>query len=46
MLVALFSGVLLWTAYGVARGDVAIVVANAVTAALVGTLLLVKKKHG
>lgn len=46
MLVALFSGVLLWTAYGVARGDVAIVVANVVTAALVGTLLLVKKKHG
>ncbi|BBL69000.1 SemiSWEET family sugar transporter [Methanoculleus chikugoensis] len=43
MLIVLLAGVLLWLAYGVVRGDPAIVAANAATAVLVGLTLLVKQ---
>lgn len=46
MLVVLLAGVLLWLAYGVVRGDIAIVAANGVTAVLVGLILSIKKKSG
>ena len=46
MLVVLLAGVLLWLAYGVVRGDPAIVAANAATADLVGLTLSLKKKNG
>jgi len=46
MLIIFLAGVLLWLAYGVVRGDVAIIAANAVTAALIGTLLSIKTKNG
>ncbi|KAF5082555.1 Sugar transporter SemiSWEET [anaerobic digester metagenome] len=46
MLIVLLAGVLLWLAYGVVRGDVAIVAANAATADLVGLTLSLKKKNG
>lgn len=46
MLLVLLAGVLLWLAYGVVRGDLAIIAANAVTAALVGLILSLKKKNG
>jgi len=39
MLVALCTGLALWLAYGVLRGDMLIVVANAVSLALGGVLL-------
>jgi len=43
MLVVLLAGVLLWLAYGVVRGDVAIVAANGATAVLVALTLLIKQ---
>jgi MtN3 and saliva related transmembrane protein len=39
MLAALTTGLLLWIAYGLLRGDWIIVAANAVGAALMGTVL-------
>ncbi len=45
-LIVLLAGVLLWLAYGVVRGDVAIVAANAATAILVALTLSLKKKNG
>jgi len=45
-LVVLLAGVLLWLAYGVVRGDIAIIAANGVTAVLVGLILSIKKKSG
>ncbi|WP_317295706.1 SemiSWEET family transporter [Methanoculleus nereidis] len=46
MLVVLLADVLLWLAYGVVRGDIAIVAANAATAGLVILTLSLKKKNG
>ena len=46
MLVVLLAGVLLWLAYGVVRADPAIIAANAVTAGLIGLLLVLKQKNG
>ncbi|WP_292516981.1 SemiSWEET family sugar transporter [Methanoculleus sp.] len=46
MLLVLLTGVLLWLAYGVVKGDLAIVAANAVTAGLIGLLLMLKQKNG
>ncbi|HOI12650.1 MAG TPA: SemiSWEET transporter [Methanoculleus sp.] len=46
MLLVLLAGVLLWLAYGVVKGDLAIVAANGATAALVGLILSFKKKNG
>ncbi|MFA7198729.1 MAG: SemiSWEET family transporter [Methanoculleus sp.] len=45
-LVVLLAGVLLWLAYGVVKGDIAIVAANAATAVLVGLTPSLKKKNG
>ncbi len=46
MLVVFLAGVLLWLAYGVVKGDVAIIAANAVTAVLIGLILSLKTKNG
>jgi MtN3 and saliva related transmembrane protein len=43
MLVVLLTGVLLWLAYGVVKGDLAIIAANGATAVLVGLILTIKK---
>ena len=45
-LIVFLAGLLLWLAYGVVRGDPAIVAANAVTAVFVGLILSIKTKHG
>jgi len=45
-LIVFLAGLLLWLAYGVVRGDVAIIAANAVTAVFVGLILSIKTKHG
>ncbi|WP_052959052.1 SemiSWEET family transporter [Methanoculleus sediminis] len=45
-LVVLLAGVLLWLAYGLVKGDGAIVAANAATALLVALTLSLKKKNG
>ena len=42
MLIALAIGLLLWIAYGMFRGDIVIIVANAVSVSLVGTLIAFK----
>ncbi len=42
MLIALAVGLLLWIAYGMFRADIVIVVANAVSVSLVGTLIAFK----
>jgi MtN3 and saliva related transmembrane protein len=42
MLLALLTGLLLWIAYGVVIGDVIIIAANSVGAALVGIVLACK----
>jgi MtN3 and saliva related transmembrane protein len=39
MLLALFAGLLLWCVYGLAKGDLVIIIANSVGAALVGVVL-------
>lgn len=44
---ALFTlGVFLWLVYGVALGDLPIVLANGVTFVLAGTVLSLKLRHG
>ncbi|HUX24183.1 MAG TPA: SemiSWEET transporter [Burkholderiales bacterium] len=40
------TGVSFWLAYGVALGAWPIIVANAVTLALTGTVLVMKLRHG
>ena len=42
MLVVFLAGVLLWLAYGVVKGDIAIIAANAATAVLIGLILSLK----
>ena len=42
MLVVLTTGLLLWIAYGIVRGDWVIICANAAGAALTGTVLVLK----
>jgi len=46
MLLLLLAGVLLWFVYGVARGDIAIIVANGATAVLVAFTLALKAQNG
>jgi len=46
MLVAFGTGVLLWLVYGVALGSSPIIVANAVTLALIVALLWMKARYG
>jgi MtN3 and saliva related transmembrane protein len=38
----LFLGLLMWTAYGIIRGDLPVIVGNVVAAALCGTILGIK----
>lgn len=45
-LTALVGGVALWLAYGLAKGDVPLVLANGVTFVLAGTVLALKLRHG
>jgi MtN3 and saliva related transmembrane protein len=46
MLIIFLAGVLLWLAYGVVKEDIAIIVANSVTAVLISLILSIKVKHG
>lgn len=46
MLTAMFLGLWLWLAYGVARGDVVLIVANAVGLVLTGSLLALWWRYG
>lgn len=45
-LALLIAGIFLWLAYGVARRDLAIIGANAVTLLLVGAIVAVKRRYG
>jgi len=40
------AGVLLWLIYGIALGEVPIIVANALTASLLSAIVFLKLKHG
>ena len=46
MLIIFLAGILLWLAYGVVKEDLAIIVANSVTAVLIGLIISIKAKHG
>lgn len=46
MFLLLFIGILLWLIYGVLIGDVPLIVANAITGVLAGTILILKIKNG
>jgi len=44
-LLALCLGIILWVVYGVLRSDLPLILSNAVTLMLVGTLLMLKLKY-
>jgi MtN3 and saliva related transmembrane protein len=46
MFVVYLAGILLWLLYGVLLGDIAIVLANAATSVLAGSLLYFKLRYG
>jgi MtN3 and saliva related transmembrane protein len=46
MLVVLNTGLALWLAYGIGKNDAPLIIANAVTLALAGTVLVLKLRHG
>ena len=46
MLITFLAGILLWLAYGVVKGDLAIIAANGATAVLIALILSVKARHG
>lgn len=46
MFLLLFIGVILWVAYGVIRGDMPVILANAVSFVLVSAILFFKIRHG
>ena len=46
MFLVLVTGILLWLTYGFMIGDIPLIVANAVTLLLAGTVLFFKLKHG
>jgi MtN3 and saliva related transmembrane protein len=46
MFLVLCSGVLLWLMYGLLRGDWPVIISNAVTILLAGTILFFKLRHG
>jgi len=46
MLIIFLAGILLWLAYGLVKEDLAIIVANSVTAVLIGLIISIKAKHG
>jgi MtN3 and saliva related transmembrane protein len=43
---ALTLGVALWVVYAILRSDLPVFIANAVSLGLVGTMLILKLKHG
>ncbi|SMF16317.1 MtN3 and saliva related transmembrane protein [Tistlia consotensis] len=46
MFLVFVTGIVLWLAYGLILGDVPIVVANALTLLLAGSILALKLRHG
>ena len=46
MFVVYLAGILLWLLYGVLLGDIAIVLANAATSVLAGSVLYFKLRYG
>ena len=46
MLTLLVTGLLLWFAYGIGKGDPPIIIGNAVTLLLAGMVLFFKMRHG
>lgn len=46
MFLLLFIGLVLWIAYGIVKGDMPIVLANAISIALVSAILYFKIKYG
>jgi MtN3 and saliva related transmembrane protein len=46
MYVIFVAGVLLWLIYGLLTRDLPLIVANAVTLVLAGTILYLKLRHG
>ncbi|MDD3649974.1 SemiSWEET transporter [Immundisolibacter sp.] len=46
MYVIFVAGVLLWLVYGLLTRDLPLILANAVTLALAGTILYLKLRHG
>lgn len=46
MFLVFVAGVSLWLAYGLIRGDLPLVAANAVTLLLAGSILVLKLRHG
>lgn len=46
MFLVFVAGIVLWLAYGLILGDLPIVVANALTLLLAGSILAMKLKHG
>ncbi len=46
MFILLFVGIILWVAYGVIRGDMPVILANAVSFVLVSAILFFKIRHG
>lgn len=45
MFVTLCAGIVLWLVYGVLRADVPLIVSNAVTLSLAGSILALKLRH-
>ncbi len=45
MFLVLCLGIILWLVYGILRGDLPLILANAVTLALAGTILVFKLKY-
>jgi MtN3 and saliva related transmembrane protein len=46
MYLVLMPGVILWLAYGMFLGDVPLIVANGITLALAGSILVFKMRYG
>jgi len=46
MYMLLLSGVILWLIYGILRKDTPVIIANALTAIPVGTVLILKIRYG
>ena len=46
MFLVLVTGLALWLTYGIVRGEMPIIVANAVTLMLASSILFFKLKHG
>lgn len=46
MFLLMVTGIVLWLAYGIVRIDIPLIVANATTLALAGTILFLKVRYG